>query len=120
MQSSYKKFHSTETSLNLVLDDMLCAIDTKKLGLLIMQDLSAAFDTVDHKILLSRMETRLGICGNALKWFESYLSGRSQCVYINENQSNPITKIDGKLPGLYRKCIKKEVDVHILCFVQCI
>ena len=87
MQSSYKKFHSTETALNNVLDDFLGAIDKKNLAMLIMQDLSAAFDTVDHNILLKRMETRLGICGNALNWFKSYLSDRSQSVYINGNQS---------------------------------
>ena len=56
-----------------------------------MKDLSAAFDIVDHKILLNRMETKLGICGNALKWFESYLVNRTQSVYINGNQSSEET-----------------------------
>ena len=88
MQSSYKEFHSTETALTCVLDDLLCAIDDKKSALLLMLDLSAAFDTVDHNILLNRMENRLGIRGNALNWFKSYLSERSQCVLIKGIMSN--------------------------------
>ena len=88
LQSSYKKFHSTETTLTCVLDDFLGAIDDKKCVLLLMLDLSAAFDTVDHDILLNRMEKRLGIQGNALNWFKSYLSERSQCVFINGVKSN--------------------------------
>ena len=88
MQSSYKEFHSTETALTCVLDDVLCAIDDRKSVLLLMLDLSAAFDTVDHHILLNRMENRLGIKENALKWFKSYLSDRSQYVIINGTKSN--------------------------------
>ena len=54
-----------------------------------MLDLSAGFDTVDHEILFSRMETRLGIRGNALKWFRSYLHDRSQSVYVKGAKSDP-------------------------------
>ena len=52
-------------------------------------DLSAAFDTIDHAILLSRLSTLYGISGTALKWFKSYLSDRSQTVTINSNSSKP-------------------------------
>lgn len=48
--------------------------------MLVLLDLSAAFDTVDHNILLRRLETSFGVTGDALKWFNSYLSGRTQRV----------------------------------------
>jgi hypothetical protein len=83
LQSAYKKFFSTETATLKVQDDILCALDDKKCVVLILLDLSAAFDTVDHDILLNRMSTRLGITGNALEWFRSYLSGRTETVSIN-------------------------------------
>ena len=88
MQSAYKKHHSTESALIYLFDDVLSALDLKRLIMLILQDLSAAFDTVDHDILLNRLEKRLGITGNALAWFRSYLSDRTQSVRINGTQSH--------------------------------
>ena len=71
-----------------VQDDFLRAIDDKKSVLLIMLDLSAAFDTVDHNILINRLKNRLGVQGNALQWFKSYLSDRRQTVLLNGSKSN--------------------------------
>ena len=87
MQSSYKKFHSTETALTTVQDDFLMAVDKRKAVLLLMLDLSAAFDTVDHDILINRLKIRLGIGGTALKWFQSYLTNRKFSVRIKEKSS---------------------------------
>ena len=95
LQSSYRKFHSTETALTCVHDDILRAIDENKSVLLIMLDLSAAFDTVDHDVLLERLKSGLGICGTALNWFKSYLSSRSQSVLINGTQLKPTSLVCG-------------------------
>ena len=95
LQSLYRKFHSTETALTCVHVDIFRAIDDNKSVLLIMLDLSAAFDTVDHDVLLERLKSGLGICGTALNWFQSYLSGRSQSVLINGTQSKPTSLVCG-------------------------
>ena len=86
-QSAYKRFHSTETALICVQNDVLRALDNKKCVLLVLLDLSAAFDTVDHSVLLSRLSTCLGLRDAALAWFASYLSGRSQSVHIRNSTS---------------------------------
>ena len=83
LQSSYRKFHSIETALTCVQDDILGATDDNKSVLLIMLDLSATFDTFDH-VLLERLKSGLGICGTPFNWFKSYLSDRSQSVLIND------------------------------------
>ena len=68
-QSAYKQFHSTETALVRVNNDILVALDNHQSVILLLLDLSAAFDTVDHGILLDRLSHRFGICGLALSWF---------------------------------------------------
>ena len=80
-QSAYRKGHSTETALLKVQNDILMNMNRQHVTLLVLLDLSAAFDTVDHKILLHLLHSSLGITGTALKWFESYLSYRSQRVF---------------------------------------
>ncbi len=89
LQSAYKKFHSTETALLRVQNDILTDIDKKKVSLLVLLDLSAAFDTIDHEILLDRLNKYYGIEGNALKWFRSFLTNRSQSVIIDDEISEP-------------------------------
>ena len=96
LQSSYRKFHSTETSLTCVHDDILKAIDDNKCVLL-MLDLSAAFETVDNDVFLERFKYVVGICGTVLNWFKSYLSGISQSVLINGTQLKPTLLVCGVL-----------------------
>ena len=88
IQSAYKKHHSTETVLLRISDNVLRARDNKKCALLVLLDMSAAFDTVDHSILLSRVDTRLGNTGTALSWFRSYLTNRKQSVLIRRVSSS--------------------------------
>ena len=87
LQSAYKKFHSCETALVRVQNDILCAIDKRCCVALLLLDLSAAFDTVDHNILLQRLHSRFSVHGKALDWFASYLADRTQSVVINNNKS---------------------------------
>ena len=89
-QLAYKKFHSTETLLIRIVNDVLIACDEKKATVLMMLDLSAAFDTVDHNRLLDILQREIGIEGTALNWFRSYLSGRCQKVKIGKYESYEI------------------------------
>ena len=81
LQSAYRRNHSTETALLKMLSDVYTAIDSQQVTLLALLDLSAAFDCVDHDILLRQLRYKFGICRPALEWITSFLLGRSQQVY---------------------------------------
>ena len=83
LQSAYRQHHSTETALLKVKNDILMNMENQKVTLLVLLDLSAAFDTVDHRILLDRLQFDCGISGSALNLIESYLSNRTQRIYID-------------------------------------
>ena len=98
----YKQYHGTETALLPVNNDILTAIDNGKITVLILLDLSAAFDTVDHNTLYSHLWTSwlswiLGIQDQALNWCKSYLSNRPQYVRIGTATSHP-TVLDYSVP----------------------
>ena len=82
-QSAYRANFSTETALVRLYNDLLVAKSEGDLSCVILLDLSAAFDTVDHSILLERLQLRFGFSGNVVKWFSDYLTNRSQCVRID-------------------------------------
>jgi hypothetical protein len=82
MQSAYRAGHSTETALLRVHNDVLTAIDNGSGVFLVLLDLSAAFDTVDHEILLAFLRDHIGLDGSVLQLMKSYLVGRTQCVSV--------------------------------------
>jgi hypothetical protein len=98
-QSAYKANHSTETALVKVQNDILLELDKKRGVILVLLDLSAAFDTIDHGFLLEQLSSRLGIKDIALSWFKSYLSGRSQSIFIDRTSSQIVIVLFGVPQG---------------------
>jgi len=87
---SYRQFHSTETAVNELITDLLLAADQGQVSALCLLDLTAAFDTVDHSLLLTRLQKCFGVEGCCLEWFSSYLSGRSYCGVVDGVSSKVI------------------------------
>ena len=86
-QSAYRSNYSTETALVRVYNDIMRSLDKKRDVILCLADFSAAFETVDHDILLNRLQYRFGFTGTALEWFCSYLVNRRQYVSISSTNS---------------------------------
>ena len=85
-QFGFRKGHSTSHAVIALVDKVSQALDKGKIVVGVFLDLKKAFDTVDHDILLRKLFAH-GIRDNLLKWFKSYLTNRTQYVYINDNQS---------------------------------
>ena len=85
-QSAYRKSHSTETALVRVQQDILMALSERKACLLVLLDLSSAFDTVDYMHLIDTLH-RIGLQETTLAWFKSYLTNRRQLVQLGGQQS---------------------------------
>jgi hypothetical protein len=99
LQSGFRPGHSTESAVLHVLSDLLDAFDRGEVAALVLLDLSAAFDTVDHAILLERLRRSFGIDDVALSWFSSYLSGRTQSVRRGSMSSPPVNMVCGVPQG---------------------
>jgi hypothetical protein len=101
LQFAYKAGHSTETALLRIKADIDTARDSGRGVILILLDMSAAFDTISHDILLSPLEHRLGVKGIALSWFRSYLTNRTQTVTIQGEKPSPVPLVSGvRSPGI--------------------
>ena len=120
-QSGYRSFHSVETALLRVTDDILLSLDKGEEVILVLLDFSCAFDTIKHDILLQRLRLRFGISGQALAWIESYLSQRTHTVVIiNERSSTEILSQgvpQGSVLGpilftLYTSPLEEIIDTH--------
>ena len=90
-QYAYKKHHSTETLMIKIVNDVLIAMDEKEATVIMLLDLSAAFDTVDHNLLLNILKKEIGLRGKVLQWFSSFLKGRSQRIRLGKTTSECIT-----------------------------
>ncbi len=97
--SGFKPCHSTETALLWTFDDLILTADSGDSAILVLWDLAAAFDAVDHMILLSHLENYVGIKGTALKRFQSYLTDRSFPVHLGDYSSQSAALISGVPQG---------------------
>ena len=122
-QSAYRPCHSTEMAALKVVSDIFLKLDNGKVVLLTLLGLSAAFDTVDHKILLDRLSNMFGVQGTALMWFHSYLDNKDQSVVINGVKSNQHTLEysvpQGLATGLdlyckYTKLVPRIISQHFI------
>ena len=87
LQSAYRRGRSTETAIVKVVADFLSAADRGDVTFLSLLDLSAAFDTVDHDILITRLHDSFGIRDTALSWISSFITGRTQRVRVGSQYS---------------------------------
>ena len=104
-QSVYRVFHSTETTLIKVKDDILRAIDNQKVTCLILLDFSAAFNTVSHSLLLNRLRHRFGIQGTVLRWFKSYMTDHSQKIVLSDSNNKLAVSDHAILKQAYHKAV---------------
>ena len=109
-QSGFRANHSTETAPVKVTNDLLMASDR---GL----DLSAAFDTINHSILLQRLQREINTTGTALDWFKSYLSDRFNFVHVNDVSSERTTVHDGVPQGSVLGPILFTLYMHTALFI---
>ena len=87
-QSGYRKWHSCDTAVLKIQNDTLLMIDGKSHVVLMLLDLSAAFDTINHKILISKLQKLYGFNGLILQWIKSYITDRSFRVSVNSKYSD--------------------------------
>ena len=97
-QSAYRRNHSTETALVRLYNDMIHVIDNGQVGALVPLDM-AAFDTVDHQIMIDVLRHRFDIRDDALAWFRSYFQDRSQVVNVGDDASSAVSLLTGVPQG---------------------
>ena len=97
-QSGFRAKHSTVTATTLVINNITTAVDKGKYCAALFVDLSKAFDTVDHALLLQRLHD-IGFDCNSCKWFQDYLSHRQQCVLLGNERSTFLPLLKGVPQG---------------------
>ena len=128
MSSAYRPGHSTESALLKVQADILHNMEQQRVTLLVLIDLSAAFDTVAHPTLFQCLEERFGVKSSVLSWYKSYLTDRKQCIILNGMQSNtfhlPLGVPQGSClgPVLFTQYASSLFDIfnkHSICACLC-
>ena len=87
-QSGFRPKHSTVSALIQMCDNWLSNMDVGKINCVVFLDIRKAFDSINHEILLNKMNLNFGISGNALKWFDSYIKDREQQCIVNGQLSS--------------------------------
>ena len=98
-QSAYRAQHSTETALVCLYNDMVGIIDRREVGALVLLDMSSAFDTIDHDIMIDVLQRRFDIHDAALAWFRSYFADRTQIVVAGPSSSAVVALAAGVPQG---------------------
>ena len=120
-QSAYKPGHSTETVLLSIKNEVHLSLACVEPTALELLDLSTAFDTIDHNILIGHLKSWFGLGGTVLKWFVSYLSNRCQAIKIGSTLSKLSKLIYGVPQGsvlgpmlfsLYTTTLSKIISLH--------
>ena len=101
LQSAYRKHHSSESALLRVSNDIFRILDSQGEVILVLLDLSAAVDTIDHHLLLTRIRTYFNFTETVLQWFSSYLLDRFQQVTISDYILTTMLKIWSALRARY-------------------
>jgi len=122
-QSAYRKYHSTKTAMQRVWFDILVAADDRQVTLRGLLDLSAAFDCIDHSMLLERLQSAFGLTDLVLDWVRSFLTDRTQQIAYSGHLSSVPLVLFGVLQGsvlgpllyvLYTAELALVVDRHVL------
>ena len=117
----YRNNYSTKTALVKVQNDIAEVLDQKRVVVLVMLDLSSAFDIIDHGIMLTHLEHSFGVTAEALDWMRSYISGRTQCVSVGPATSFNAhlccgvaqgSVLEPKLYCIYTKPVGDKVKKH--------
>ena len=109
-QSAYRASHSIETAILNIVNDLLSVQDNNKPLLLSLPDLSATFDTTDHSILSSHLNTSFGLSSSLLSWFYHYLSNHTQIGSISGSKSLPALQFS----------VPHESVLRTIIFILCI
>ena len=96
-QSAYRPGHSTETALLKVVNDLFLSLIKGNISVLALLDISSAFDTIDHPILIHRLHTDFGFTDTVLQWFSSYLTDPTYCVSLS-NHCSAFTHVHSGVP----------------------